>query len=335
MNEFFEFLEAPEESSVRTFSDDEGKDLFVGSLFYGYPTSGGKNPLFSKKLILDLNLLGDIRSNGNRKNLLRLFSWAGANEVEMTPLVALSEQQRSHADPRFAYDDYLRIMNEEFGVALSSEEVDKNYEIIKSISPNITENIRLQRHYLLVVKKFYRAKVGFKRGVNEFVEFILSENLPVFTLGLFLGCMYLHVKNNSDMYSAKLVSKIQSDMEVTRSHEARLMNVASDLALLQSTAEIFYNRLTGEYSYSFIASGDVTIHHALSELCWAQMRVDSTGNFGVLGFRPESIAGKAITDLLNPYSKVFSGRDASASAQTVRKENLVRVADQLFSSLSP
>jgi len=252
-----------------------------------------------------------------------------------SPLVALSEQQRTHADPRFAYDDYLRVLREEFGFSLPEDEADKNYEVIRSLSPVITENTRLQRHYLLMVKKFYRSKAGFKRSINEFAEFILDENLPVFTFGLFLGCMYLHIKSNPDMYGTKLVSKIQSDMEVAGNHEARLMNVASDLALLQSSAEIFYNRITGEYTYAFIASGDVTIHHALSELCWAQMRVTAGGNFGSLGFRRENCAGRAIADLLTPYSRVFSVRDASPDAVAVRKENLVRVADQLFTSLTP
>lgn len=330
----FDFLERPEESVVRTFSDGEGKDLFLGSPFYGYPTRCSMVSSCSKKLILDLNLLGDLRSKGNRNNLLRLFSWAGSNGVEVTPLVALSEQQRSHADPKFAYDDYLRVMKEEFGYSLPKEEVEKNYDAIRSVSPNITANTKLQRDYLLVMKKFYRSKAGLKKSINEFAKFILAEDLPVFTIGLYLGCMYLHVKHNPGMYSVRLASKVQSDMDVSGNHEGRLMNVASDLALLQSTAEIFYNRLTDEYSYSFIASGDVTVHHALSELCWVKMKVNGAGNFGSLAFRPESIAGKAITEVLNAYAKVFSERENSAKAQAVRKENLRRVADQLYSTLT-
>ncbi|MFJ3051898.1 hypothetical protein [Pseudomonas nitroreducens] len=334
ITELFDCVLAPGESSVRIFSDEAGKDLYVGSLFFGYPKSDrGRLPI-SKKLILDLNVLGDIRSKKNRNNISKLFCWAAESGVEISPLVALSEQQRTHSDPRFAYDDYLRVLREEYGFALPKHEADKNYEVIRSLSSQITYNTKLQRNYLLIMKRFYRSKAGFKRSVNEFAKFILDENLPVFTFGLFLGCMYLHVKNYPEMYSAKLVSKIQSDMDVSGDHETRLMNVASDLALLQSSAEIFYNRLTGEYTYSYIASGDVTIHHALSELAWAQIRVNATGNFGSLGFRQEGSAGEDIHALLQPYSAAFSARDMSPGAQEVRRENLVRVADQLFTSLS-
>ena len=317
-----------------TFSDREGKDLFLGSPFFGYPIKNEVVQPCSKKLILDLNLLGDLRSKGNRNNLLRLFAWAGSNGVEVTPLVALSEQQRSHADPRFAYDDYLRVMKEEFGYSLARGEAEKNYNVIRLVSPNITANTKLQRDYLLIMKRFYRSKAGFRKSVKELAEFILVEDLPVFTIGLYLGCMYLHVKHNPSMYSAKLASKIQSDMDVSGNHESRLMNVASDLALLQSTAEIFYNRLTDEYTYSYIASGDVTIHHALSELCWAQMRVNGAGNFGSLAFRPGSVAGKAIVEVLEKYARTFSQRENSAEAQAIRKKNLRRVADDLFSTLT-
>lgn len=332
--QIFDFLGQPEDSVVMTFSGGEGKDLFLGSPFFGYPTKDGVVPPYSKKLILDLNLLGDLRSKSNRNNLLRLFAWAGCNGVEITPLVALSEQQRSHADPKFAYDDYLRVMEEEFGYSLSSGEAEKNYNVIRSASSNITANTKLQRDYLLIMKKFYRSKAGFRKSVKGFADFVLAEDLPVFTIGLYLGCMYLHVKHNPGMYSAKLVSKIRSDMDVSGNHESRLMNVASDLALLQSTAEIFYNRLTDEYSYSFIASGDVTIHHALSELCWAQMKVNGAGNFGSLAFRPGSVAGKAIAEVLEEYARAFSQRENSAEAQAIRKENLRRVADDLYSTLT-
>lgn len=334
ITEHFDCVLAPGESSVRVFSDDAGKDLYVGSLFYGYPTSDRGRPALSKKLILDLNVLGDIRSKRNSNNIFKLFEWAAEKGVEISPLVALSEQQRTHSDPRFAYDDYLRVLQEEYGFCLPKHEVDGNYEVIRSLSPQITYNTRLQRNYLLIMKKFYRSKAGFKRNVNDYANFILDENIPVFTFGLFLGCMYLHVKSHPEMYSAKLVSKIQADMEVSGDHEARLMNVASDLALLQSSAEIFYNRITREYTYTYIASGDVTIYHALSELAWAKIRVNAAGNFGSLGFRQESTAGPDIYPLLQSFSAEFSARDMSPDAQEVRRENLVRVADQLFTSLS-
>ncbi len=329
----FDFLESPENSSARTFSEEGGKDLFVGSLFYGYPTDNGKSPTSSKKLLLDLNILADIRAKVNRNNLRNLFTWAAKNGIEASPLVALSEQQRTHATPKSAYDQYLHVMKEEFDFSISKAEADSNYAIIKSASPKITENTKLQRDYLLIVKWVYHSKLDFNTSIERLADYILKENLPVFTIGLYLGCMYLHVKHHPNLYSAKLVSKIQSDMSISGKHESRLMNVASDLALLQASAEIFYIKSTNEYNYSFIASGDITIHHALAELCWAKMKVNKFGNFGSLAFRPESISGKSINDILERYSVIFSKRDTSAIAQAERKINLRRVADQLYSTL--
>lgn len=333
-NTTFETNLLPQKHSLIKISDDEGENIYLGSPFYGAPNFSGIKAKVNTLLILDLNILSDLRNKKNQKNIRRLLTWAAEHNAEITPLVALSEQQRTHGSPRYAYDEYLDALKAEYGWSIHKEEIEKNYLAIEKISPSIAINTALWRDYLLLIKKFYHSKVGFKRKVDEFIGFLLNKDLPIFTLGLYAGCSYFHMKANPALYDEGLISKVQSDMDIHgKDHEKRLMNVASDMALIQSSAELFYVRQTQEYNVAFIASKDVTIPHILTELCWAEVLVNSAGNFGRMGFRPESKSGKEIFKILSPHAESINIRSQDANSVAARKINLKVIANEIFSQL--
>ncbi|MCU1772258.1 hypothetical protein [Pseudomonas sp. 13B_3.2_Bac1] len=333
-NTIFETNLLPQKHSLIKISDDEGENIYLGSPFYGTPNFSGIKAKVNTLLILDLNILSDLRSRKNSNNIKRLLTWAAEHNAKITPLVALSEQQRTHKSPRYAYDEYLDALKAEYGWSINKKEIEKNYLAIEKISPNISTNTALWRDYLLLIKKFYHSKAGFKRKTEEFITFLLDKDLPIFTLGLYAGCSYFHMKVNPSLYDEGLISKVQSDMDIQgKNHEKRLMNVASDMALIQSSAELFYIRQTQEYNVAFIASKDITIPHILTELCWAEVLVNSAGNFGRMGFRPESKSGKEIFNILSPHSESINSRSQDANSVDARKKNLKVIANEIFSML--
>ena len=118
-NTIFETNLLPQKHSLIKFSDDEGENIYLGSPFYGAPNLSGIKAKVNTLLILDLNILSDLRSRKNSNNIRRLLTWAAEHSAEITPLVALSEQQRTHKSPRYAYDEYLDALKAEYGWSIN------------------------------------------------------------------------------------------------------------------------------------------------------------------------------------------------------------------------
>jgi len=74
----------PEEFKILEFVSENERTIYLGTPFYGDLEENEKSLIennFSYLLILDLNVINDIRSGKNQTNVLKLFQWAAKNNV--------------------------------------------------------------------------------------------------------------------------------------------------------------------------------------------------------------------------------------------------------------
>lgn len=311
--------------------------IYFGSPLFGYPSldiEGGKIIKANNLLVLDLNVIEYMRQRKNKRNIEGLLKYAAMLGLEITFIVGLSEQKRNLSYADSLYKELVTVLREDYFYDLPDKEVEKLLGVLSRHNPGITKNTGLFRDFLILIKYFYNKKWGIERKIREFATMIYEKNVPVFTFAFLVGCLYFYVKENRNAFSEKVVRKVQSDMDIcSGEEEKRLWNVASDLMLFMAPTELFYNDKTGEYNFSYIASGDITVCLILSELCYAEIVVNQGRCFGTPGFRPTGIAGETLHSLVIRYLR--NSRQHSLTkkeASDPRRTNLSNLVDELRSA---
>ncbi|OKY27132.1 hypothetical protein BI291_18040 [Thalassotalea sp. PP2-459] len=281
--------------------------IFFGSPFFGIPSldiDGERKIKANNLLILDLNIINFIRQRKNKVNIKGLLIWAAKMGLEVTPIVGLSEQQRTHGNPDKAFKNYIEILKEDYFYDLPSEEADNFLKVIREHTPNIKKNTELFCDYLIIIKHFYHLNLPLEEKIKQFAQLIHERNVPVLAFAFLLGCVFFHVKCTPNDYSNKVVSKVQSDMSISPTRETRkLWNVASDIMLFMAPVELFFNYELGEFNFSYVASGDITCGLTMSEICYGQVVVNNGTCFGMPGLRPTGHTFKAISHCVNKHLK--------------------------------
>lgn len=308
--------------------------IFIGSPFLGVPSldpEGKKIVQTNNLLILDLNVINFIRQRKNKVNIQGLLEWTAKKGLEITPIVGLSEQFRTHGDPYSAFNKYIETLKIDYQYDLSSTEVEKCFRVISNYSPKIQQNTELLRDYLIIIKFFYHQNCTLEEKVRQFAQLLYNRNVPVFAFAFLLGCVFFHVKDSPNKFSQKLVSKVQSDMAVSPNKEERkLWNVASDIMLFMAPAELFFNYETGEYNFSFIASGDITCGLILSEISYGQIVVNQNTCFGMVGLKPTGLSAPVMAHYINEYLKASPQQSFTRKgASDQRTANLKRLVSDL------
>lgn len=313
-------------------SDEE--PIFTGSPFFGLPSldeSGKRKIKTNNLLVLDLNVINFIRQRKNITNVKGLLAWAAFMGLEVTPIVGFSEQQRTHGNPSAAFNDYIKILKEDYLYDLPESEAERLLEVFCDYSPKIEQNTELFRDYLIIIKHFYHKKISLEEKIKKFAQLIHERNVPVLAFAFLLGCVFFHVKDSPGKYTQRVVSKVQSDMSISpKNEEKKLWNAASDIMLFMAPAELFFNYETGEYNFSYVASGDITCGLTLSEICYGQIVVNENTCFGMPGLRPTGISSQTIGPYINKYLKPspqqsFTRKDSSDP----RRSNLKSLAAEL------
>lgn len=288
----------------------------------------------NRLLLLDVNILGSIRERKNVGNIRSLFAWAASQELEVTPIVAVAEQHRTHGAPDRAFRHYVEALREDYLYNLPQQEVERLLSVFSKHSPAIAQNVQFIAHYYVLIKYFYHKRWSAERKVKEFSDLIHEKNVPVLAFAFLLGCSYFYVRENPQQFSSAVISKVQSDMcvhpqkEKERSH---LRNLASDLMLFTAPAEIFFNHETSEFNFCYVASGDVSIGLVLSEIAYGKITVNDGRCFGHPGFRLSGATGRAlgatVAQCLRPspqQSYLYKGRSDG------RFDNLERLAEKMI-----
>lgn len=311
--------------------------IFIGSPFFGYPSldiEGNKRIKTNNLLILDLNVISFIRQRKNKTNIRQLLTWASLLDLEVTPIVGISEQYRSHANPGVAFKRYIQILREDYFYDLPEEEIERLTRVFTEYSPDIENNTGIFRDYLIVIKYFYQKKWVLEKKVEQFAIMVHKRNIPVLAFAFLLGCIYFYVKDNPRNFTQKIVSKVQSDMSISpNKEEKRLWNVASDIMLFMAPAELFYNYQANEYNFSYVASGDVTAGLILSELCYGQVVVNQNTCYGMAGFRPRGASSAVLVPLVQRYLQQSPQHSFTrAGNHDPRRNNLMELANELQES---
>ncbi len=275
--------------------------IWIGSPFYGIPSTNQDRfdpvqPL-NRLLLLDVNVLGSIRERKNVANIRGLFAWAASEGLEITPIVAVSEQYRTHGAPDRAFKHYVDALREDYLYDLPPHEVERLLHVFSEHSPAVAQNVDFLAHYCVLIKHFYHKPWSAERKVKELAELIHKRNVPVLAFAFLLGCVCFYVRENPKKFPEASVSKVQSDMCIHANKEkenTHLKNLASDLMLFMAPAEIFFNHETSEFNFCYVASGDVSIGLTLAEIAYGQIVVGDGRCFGHPGFRPSGITGCAL-----------------------------------------
>lgn len=310
--------------------------IFIGTPFYGFPSLdkvGEDKVKTNRLLLLDLNVVSFIRQRKNIENIRGLFLWAAAEKLTITPIVALSEQNRLHKNPDGAFNEYVKVLKEDYFYDLPKEEVDRLLSVFREYSPPIHENTKLFCDYLVIIKHFYHKNLTLEKKIASFCNLVHERNVPVLAFAMLIGCVYFYVKENPSQYSDRVVSKVQSDMSVspnTEKENKKLWNAASDIMLFMAPAEIFYNYEMNDYNFSFLASSDITVGLALFEICYGKIVVNQNRCWGHPGIRPQGFSSKVLDPLLAKYLKQSPQHSYTKKDESdPRKANLAKLVSEL------
>lgn len=312
--------------------------IVVGSPFWGLPTYdelGNDKVNSTKFLLVDLNIINYIRRGKNKNNVHNIFQWAHDEQVIVMPHVALSEQGLSHGNPKQAFSEYIAAMNKDFSFQMPMEEAQKLFTVFSDAAPGARRNTEMMRDYLVIIKHFYHKKKNLKNKVVELCDLIHRQNIPVFAFAVKVACLFFYIKEHPDQFTDKITSKIQSDMEILpdrEKEEKKLWNFASDLMLFIAAIELFFNKETEEYCFSYIASADTTVATILSHICYGRIIINEDGNcFGMPAIRPDSDTRNILDPLLTKYLKQSKQYSATLKDSTdPRRENLKSLAERIM-----
>lgn len=263
-----------------------------------------------------------------------MFAWAASEGLEITPIVAVAEQHRTHGAPDKAFKHYVDALRRNYLYDLPPQEVERLLSVFSEHSPAVAQNVDFLAHYYVLIKHFYHKPWSAERKVKEFSELIHQRNVPVLAFAFLLGCVSFCVRENPQQFSPAVVSKVQSDMCVHGNKErekSHLKNLASDLMLFITPAEIFFNHETSEFNFCYVASGDTGIGLALSEIAYGQIVVNDGRCFGHPGFRPDGITSGVLGATVAKYLRQSPQQSYSFKGRSDgRFNNLECLAEEMI-----
>jgi len=75
-------------------------------------------------IILDLNIVNFIRQRKNRTNLRGLLQWAAYQQAEITPIIGISEQHRTHQEPQIAFREFVEVLKQDFDYRVGNKNME-------------------------------------------------------------------------------------------------------------------------------------------------------------------------------------------------------------------
>jgi len=253
---------------------------------------------------------------------------------EITPVIGLLEQQRTHGNPQYAYDEYINSLRENFKFHISDDTKEKSYALMNNFQNEMKSNVGLLRDYIVIIKYFYHKNLTLEEKITQFIKMMYEDNLPIFAYSLFLGCSFFHVKANSHKYDKKIVEKIQKDMNLGENLNEKSLNMASDLMLIMAASELFYNQYDNKYDFSYLASGDLLIKHALNEICFHQIHISKENRkYPVISLVPDTACYNDTIELLQNLISEYGKKDRKIGAkeeESIRRKNLEKKVKSLL-----
>jgi hypothetical protein len=203
--------------------------------------------------------------------------------------------------------------------------------VFSKLSPKVAQNVDFLAHYYVLTKHFYHKSWSAEKKVKEFAELIHKRSVPVLAFAFLLGCVCFYVRENPKRFPAAVVRKIQSDMHFHADREgerSHLKNLASDLMFFMAPVEMFFIHETSEFNFFYVASSDISIGLALSEITYHQVVVNDDRCLGQPWFRPRGVTinalGETVAQCLRPsHQQVYGPSDG-------RLNNLERLAEELI-----
>lgn len=290
------------------------KTLYLGTPFLGGTNHGeNTNVILNKKILIDSNVLSDIRKNTNRSTIDAFLNEAAKMKAEVSHIFAAAELFINHETPEAAIYEYYDSLDLNFNIFIPLSERDEFVCNVKNNIDQIRSNINILRDWLIIAKYIYNRKNGIKKHVIEFSEMVRYNHLPIFSFIYHVILVFFHVKENRTLYDDEFFNKVQSDMTYRETLEDEidsLNNVARDMALLMTAVEIFYCYEDNVNDFSWIASSDATIGLILQEICIAEIASEEkkskrgvryTQNIAKVGLRPTGFSHKQLEAIISKY----------------------------------
>ena len=309
-------------------NSQEGFSIFIGSPFWGLPTfdkEGEVKVSTTKVLILDLHILECIRKLKNKENTVNLVKWALDNQVILIPHIALSEQFLSHGNPKRAFDNLIDSFKKNYNYEIPEYESSQMYKALLENAPVNRSNTEMMRDFIVITKYFYKKKDTLENKIADLCELIHKKNVPVFAFAVIVACLFFYVKEYPKEFHKKTVSKLESDMFISadqNKEERSLWNFASDIMLFMAAVDLFYNKESNDFNFSYIASSDKTVALILENVCLGELVIVNSVCQSKPAIRPGIISEK-----IDPLLK--NNLKASSKKGSFQKVNLRNLALEL------
>ena len=312
----FDLSEAIPFEQYHKFCGDEGKPIYFGTPFLGLSDLTRSHVVLNHKILIDSNIMSDIRKGKNKENIAFLMRQGGIRHAELSHIFSSAELYINHRHPSFALSEYYKAINQNYGASIDKE-LQKEFEIIiTNTIPGIRRNIRFIRDWLVIAKYIYNRKLGLQKKAKELSELIKYNHLPILSFMHMMVLLFSYVKENKSDFDEETYNKIKSDMDyrpTIKKEIESLNNVARDISLFMAATEIFYCFEDNVNDFSWIASSDATVGLILQEICFAKISsletmsvrgVKYTQNHPSVGFRPSGKSFDTLNELISKHAPI-------------------------------
>lgn len=282
-------------------------------------------------LVLDLNLVAQIRGRTNRENIGSLFEKAAERSWQLEIQFAAVEQHRTHADPLLALEECASAIQQHYPVQVLGKLDQFSSTIFRHLN-DLKSEIQILADFCVVIKYFYRKNWGLRRKISEFSA-LISSKLPCLTTGYLLGCLLFYAKENRDEFP-EFFDKIQSDMHFFGDPEkdrTAALNLASDLSYFTYSTLGFRNIWKDDFHMIRVASSDAAMGLILREMCYVVIDIENSIPYGTAAYRPNSIAETNLKEIVIKFMPSTSQPlGVKKNGEDPRRSNLKAVAEEFL-----
>lgn len=316
--------------------DDGDKDIFIGSPFYGYPKLiEGEVVSRVNSVLLDSNIFVDVCKGRNVKGVRKLFEFACAHNLSISPLYAMVETSLNYHSPRHALNEFRKKLREDYGIEYPEENADALLKISSDSCGSIKENVFLIRSYLVIVKKIFSMPGGLKKHIDNLIGYVRYNDLPQFGFLMILSVVLLFARKNQELFDSLMIKKIDKDMQVKTTREKEelsLDNVARDIALFLACCEGLYSSIDQVNEVFWIASSDATLRLMLEEICvykYFMQPGNGLAPFSIdVGLRKGGRAFEEIADLLSKEMRNLRSQPSRSISDIHQRKVNLRIASE-------
>jgi hypothetical protein len=314
---------------------DPRAPIFLGSVFPG--TLSNPRHSIDRSVVLDTNILSEIRNNPSGPAARALVGWAERSRVHLDPTYALMEQRVSHGNPGRALEQYVEVLRDTFGHQITRASADQMNALLESKKSVVEHNMGLLRDYLPLIKRIWKDSGDTAKKASVLAKHIVSADLPRFTFAFFFACVAFRSRDRDGSMSEEERDKIAKDMGISpqRDREAkRLTNLAFDMSIFTVCPEIVLRPSEQDVVFlTKIASLDRSFSAYIRNIkCPLVWRVPGSHK------QTSSIAGWALQpgedfpdSLIQEIARtVPKDVDLDPAARSRRRSNLTRFAAELL-----